>query len=228
MKYLNLLFAYSLLGLFSINSANATLLGYSSCSVTNGCLIAPDDIAIPNPIVKDPNNGYLIGWDEVQNHTLTSDLWVNRIADPSASFVGFDLERGYFIKAGTVVSSHYFQWDASNGSSTVNARMSFDSEIFAFITSDANLFDSDKFLGLDGYDYANFGLRGLENEDTTNFAPSGDNSLVDIKWTASSPGDWTRLITAYSPAAEIPEPSSFALLALGLFGLSSIRWCKRT
>ncbi len=78
---------------------------------------------------------------------------------------------------------------------------------------------SDAFLGLPGLDYADFTARGLESGDVADF--NGPN--VDIAWTASSPGDWTRLITAYSPGGDngssVPEPGTLALLGLGLAGL---------
>ena len=45
--------------------------------------------------------------------------------------------------------------------------------------------------------------------------------MVDIDWAASNPGDWTRLITAYSPGGEpIPEPATMLLLGSGLVGLA--------
>lgn len=211
--------------------AHATLAGYNSCEGANACLVAPDEAPIPDPIVANPNDGVLLGWDEKQNVTLTENLYVNRVADPDAVFIGMD-SAGVFIEAGTVVSSHYFQWDPGNGSnSRVTSQLNFDSEIFAFITSDTNLFGSDDPLGLDGFDYADFGLRGLESGDTTDFAPGGDDSLVDISWSASSPGDWTRLITAFSPGggdpdeplppvASVTEPATLMLLALALVGLT--------
>jgi hypothetical protein len=197
--------------------AHASLLGYDSCIGALSCTVATP-AQIPNPIVQNPNNGILLGWNERQNVLLTADLKVNRVANPAASFVG-GTAGNYVIKAGTIVSSHYFQWDPSSQSSgSVQARLRFDSEIFAFITSDRNLFDSDAALGLPGFDYADFGLRGLESGDTTNFAPGGDNRLVDIDWTAGSPGDWTRLITAFSPAAAIPEPTPLALIGAAILG----------
>lgn len=207
----------------------ATLIGYNSCTGANSCLVAPDDASIPNPIVSNPNDGILLGWDEQQNVTLSENLYVNRVADPTATFIGSD-SRGYYIEAGTIVSSHYFQWDPGSGSSRrVSATLNFDSDIFGFITSDRNLFDSDAQLGLTGYDYADFGARGLEGGDTTDFAPGGDSSLVDINWLASSPGDWTRLLTAYSPAADddptsVPEPGTLGLFG---FGLSLIGFTRK-
>lgn len=211
--------------LYAANS-HATLIQYDTCTGANSCLIAPDDAPIPNPISPNPNNGTLLGWNEVQNFQLTNNLYVDRVADDTASFVGQD-NNGYFIIAGTVVSSHYFQWDPGSGSnSRVDATLNFDSDIFGFIYSDNNLFDSDDALGLPGFDYADFGLRGLESNDVTNFSPGGDNSLVDISWNAGSPGDWTRLITAFSPGAppaSIPEPTSLLLFAMGLLGLSLLR-----
>ena len=194
--------------------AQATISGYSNCTGANSCQITANP---PNPVTQNPNNGILLGWDEVQNHTLLTDLRVDRVFDQNASFVEVDPGGGFLIKAGTVVSSHYFQWDPGNGSaSRVNATIDFDSQIFAFITADQKLFDSDAALGLSSIDYNDFGLRGLEGGDTTNF----NGPSVDISWNAGSPGDWTRLITAFSPAAAIPEPAPIAVIGFGLIALS--------
>lgn len=198
-------------------AAQATIIGYTNCTGANACSVT---MTPPNPVTANPNDGILLGWDEVQNITLAADLRVDRVFDMGASFVGSDAN-GLFIKAGTIVSSHYFQWDPGEGSAgTVNATINLDSQVFAFITDTQKLFDTDAALGLTGLDYNDFGLRGLEGADTTNF--NGGN--VDISWTASSPGDWTRLITAFSPAADIPEPGTLALMGLGLAGL---RWVRR-
>jgi len=80
----------------------------------------------------------------------------------------------------------------------------------------------------------------LEGADTT--VINGPNT--DINWRASSPGDWTRQITAFSPGAEdpppepeededegdgeegpvaVPEPGALNLILLGLIGLSLTR-----
>ena len=179
-------------------AAEATLIGFDNVTGANDAIITEDP---PNPVSSNPNDGILLAWDEVQNHQLAADLKVDRVADPGVPFIEA-VSGGFLIKAGTFVSSHYLQWDPGNGSAgRVTATIQFDSEIFAFITADQKLFDSDAALGLPGIDYNDFGSRGLEGSDATAF----NGSEVDINWAATSPGDWTRLITAFSPAAAIPE-----------------------
>lgn len=214
----------SISGIFVIISlvlsmgANATLVSISGCSGANSCEITD---APPNPVQPNPNNGVLLAWDEVQNFTLTSDLRVDRVFDATAPFITATGDGDFLIAAGTVVSSHYVQWDPGNGSgSTVQATIELDSQVFAFITADQNLFDSDASLGLPGFDYNDFDLRGLETGDTTVF--NGPNT--DINWFASSPGDWTRLITAFSPGGVPPEhvplPGAFGLFIIGVLSLA--------
>lgn len=199
-------------------SANATLVSLGDCNGPVACIITNNP---PNPVTPNPNNGILLAWNEVQNFTLTAPLRVDRVFDETASFITPAGGGDFFIAAGTIVSSHYLQWDPGAGSSSsVETTISLDSQVFAFITADQNLFDSDAALGLPGLDYNDFNLRGLENGDTTVF--NGPN--VDIDWTAGSPGDWTRLITAFSPAGgNLPEPGALALLGVGLLGLGAMR-----
>lgn len=215
MKYLFLiLFCF-------VGSSHATLINIANCTGANNCLITDTP---PNPVTQNPNNGLLIAWDEVQNFVLTEDLRVDRVFDINASFVEATGTGDFWIKAGTIVSSHYLQWDPGTylnqqSSSAVTAQIQLDSQVFAFITADQNLFDSD-FLGLPGLNYNDFGLRGLEPGDTTDFV--GEN--VNINWSASSPGDWTRLITAFSPAAaEVSEPN----LAFSMFIVIALLWRRK-
>ncbi len=214
-----------LLGIFCsvwLSSANSTLVGFSNCVGANDCQITTTP---PNPVAPNPNDGILLAWDEVQNYTLTQDLQVDRVFDETASFIDSDGSGGFIIQTGTVISSHYLQWDPGNGSELlVEATVDLDSQIFAFITNTGKLSDSD-FIGLPGLDYNDFGLRGLEGTDTTNF----NGNSVDIRWSAQSPGDWTRLITAFSPGGSnggvnnIPEPEILFLFGLGLLAINFAR-----
>ncbi len=195
-------------------SAHSTLIAIDNCTGAISCDITNTP---PSLVEQNPNNGILLAWDEVQNYTLMQDLVVDRVFDPAASFVEALPNGDFIIKAGTIIASHYFQWDPGAGSSSrVEATIRLDSQVFAFITADQNLFDSD-FLGLPSVNYNNFGLRGLESGDTTVF----NGPDVDISWFAGSPGDWTRLITAYSPTASVPEPNTLFLLSLAMFLLIS-------
>ncbi len=219
--------------LAAATTAHATLVDLGACTGANACVIASDLSDIPDPVARNPNDGVLLAWDEVQNVTLTEDLRVDRVFDPDADFVGRAGD-DFVLRAGTIVSSHYLQWDPGNGSARrVETTVSLDSQIFAFITADRNLFASDV-LGLPGIDYNDFGLRGLEAGDTTIF----DGPDVEIGWTASSPGDWTRLITAFSPGgapdptpdpvtpSPIPVPASLPLLA-GALALAGAAFGRR-
>ena len=208
-------------------SANATLISLGDCDASGAfdCVITNSP---PNPVAPNPNDGILLAWDEMQNITLDEPLFVERVFDETADFVT-PTTGGFLLDAGTIVSSHYLQWDPGNGSSSrVTTTISLDSQAFAFITSTSELADTDSLLGLPGLDYNDFGLRGLESGDTTDF--SGSDIL--ISWSAGSPGDWTRLISAFSPGGEdpvdpIPLPASLPILLSGLLGLFAVRRRRR-
>ena len=206
--------------LLSAGAAHATITGVTP-------LTGSEDIAYvgdtPEPLrftlqANGYNDDTLYVWNEKQNVTLAANLKVDRVADPTASYITGS-SGNYEILAGTEVASHYVQWDPQ-GSKSVLAELEFDSEIFAFITADQKLFDSDPILGLSDINYNDFGARGLEGGDTVDYGP--DFKTVEIDWTASNPGDWTRLITARSPtaAAAIPAPGAALLgsIGVGLFG----------
>jgi len=198
--------------------AQAIIQSFDKCLGANDCRVTSTP---PDPVQPDPNNGILLAWDERQNVTLTQDLKVDRVFDPSASFVSNAPGGDFYIEQGTVVSSHYYQWDPGNGSNrSVQSTLNLDSQVFAFMTEDDNLFNSDSTLGLPGLDYNDFTLRGLESGDATKF--NGDK--VDINWGASSPGDWTRLVTARSPSAE-PIPFE-AEGTMGLVALGGYLWYR--
>jgi hypothetical protein len=151
----------------------------------------------PNSVGDDtfqsPN---LFGFDEDQNIVLLAPLVVDVGSSP--------------LPAGTTVASHYIFFDPGPAQSIIGT-VDFDSNVLAIITSTTNLAASD-FLANTGVNYLNPTLRGLEPGDAVTI--SGPQQIMfDV--TASTPGDYVRVLTAFSPSAAIPEPGT-AVLMLGL------------
>ncbi|MCC6245056.1 MAG: PEP-CTERM sorting domain-containing protein [Gemmatimonadaceae bacterium] len=61
--------------------------------------------------------------------------------------------------------------------------------------------------------YAGVALTGLEQDDAASFA----GNTLSIDWTASDPGDHIRVLTNV-----VPEPSTYALMALGLAAMGAV------
>lgn len=127
------------------------------------------------------------------------------------------------VLAGTEVASHYVFFDPQ--SATQTGYVDFDSNILAVFTSTPSLAASD-YLANTGVNYLNPGLRGLE---------PGDSAVIDstlayrlnVHWTAASPGDYVRVLTAHSPS--VPDAgSTLLLLGCALVGLRGLdRYRKR-
>jgi len=184
-------------------SASATLI---SGSVTTGTgnyikIIDPTGITVGNNNYDTLN---LYGFDEDQNFTLTEDLDIN---------TGTGV-----ISAGTIVASHYIFFDPKNSASQIGT-VSFDSEILGIITNSTKL-EASAYLGHSDVTYLGGNLLGLESNDSA--AISLDLYSLTVNWTASTPGDYLRVITAHSPLAAVPVPAAAWLFGTGLLGLFSV------
>ena len=147
------------------------------------------------------NSPNLFGFNESQNIFLGAAL---------------AMDQGGTIAAGTTVASHYIFFDPLQTSSVIGT-VDFDSDVLGIITSTGLLAASD-FLVNTGVSYENPTLRGLEAGDTVSFS----GQQISLNFTASSPGDYIRVITRFSPGA-VPEPGSLALAGLALAGLGLVR-----
>lgn len=146
-------------------------------------------------------NNNLYAFDEGQNIVLPTNIHVDLGGT------------GGILAAGTVVASHYVFFDPIHAAQ--EGYVDFDSVILGVITSTSKLAASD-FLLNNGVTYLNPAARGLEaGDDVVSY--SGSRLFVD--WIAGTPGDYVRVLTAYSPAA-VPDASGLALLGLGLAALA--------
>jgi PEP-CTERM motif len=165
----------------------------------------------PNSVGDDnfqsPN---LFGFDEDQNILLTAPLTVDVGASP--------------IPAGTTVASTYIFFDPGPAEQVIGT-VNFDSDVLAVITSTPTLAASD-FLANTGVNYLNPGNRGLEAGDSVTISRPRQ-ILFDTF--ASSPGDYVRVLTEFSPAAAgtVPEPRSLMLFGSGLVSMGLFLRRKR-
>lgn len=133
----------------------------------------------------------LLGFNERQNQLLAADLQTDQPGTP--------------ILAGMRVSSHYLIFDPQ-GTSSIVGTAEFDGDILGVISSRDMLIESD-FLGAVGTNYLSPNLRGLEAGDIVTI--TGLRS-ISVDFTASTPGDYIRVITV----GVIPEPAGLAMLGL--------------
>jgi len=157
--------------------------------------------SVGNDTFQSPN---LFGFDEDQNILLAAPLAV---------------DVGSTIPAGTVVASHYVFFDPGPTQEVIGT-VDFDSNVLGIITSTGLLAASD-ILANTGVNYLSPGDRGLEAGDSATI--SGPRQIL-FDTTASSPGDYIRVITEFSPAAATPEPSAVILIGSAIAALG---WRRR-
>jgi hypothetical protein len=200
---------FALLALTISNPASATIIGGSvtggSAQAAGGTFVKltvplANPFGPPNSVGNDTfQSPDLYGFDEDQNILLASALGVDVGSSP--------------IPAGTQVASHYIFFDPGP-SQTIVGTVDFDSDVLGIITSTGLLAASD-FLAKTGVNYLNPGARGLEPGDSVTI--SGVRQIL-FDTSASSPGDYVRVLTAFSPGAVggVPEPAEILLLGGGL------------
>lgn len=167
-------------------TAEATIIGGTVTKIS-----PPANVGNNNQ--QDPR---LLGFDERQDVLLSASLAVD---NPAGT-----------IAAGTWVRSHYIIYDPVGTTSIVGTAI-FDEDILGIMTKTATLNASD-FLGAPATSYLNPSLRGLESGDTATITAA---RTVSFDLTASSPGDYIRVVTA-------PEP-----VTLWVFGAAAPMVLKR-
>ncbi len=209
----NALIVITLILVSYVNAEASILLG----EVTGGRAFTKGGtfVVLDPPIsVVDRNNLQsfnLWGFDEDQAVLLNSPLEVNQ---------GYGI--GDFVPTGTLVSSHYVIFDPK-GYTRMIGYVEFDNDILGVMTKRKTLLASD-FLGHDSVFYINSSLRGLEGGNRVWVEENNPRRLY-INTTASSPGDWVRVITgAVEPTdSAVPEPTSLLLFGLGASALGIAR-----
>lgn len=210
-KRLSILVA-ALASLLVAGQACASIIGGSVTSGPPGGVFIHLTVPLANPFgpansvgndtFQAPN---LYAFDEDQNILLAAPLSVDVGSSP--------------IATGTFVASHYVFFDPGPFQS-IDGTVDFDSDVLGIITSTGLLAASD-FLANTGVNYLNPAARGLEPGDSVTIS-----GLRQIRFdtSASTPGDYVRVLTAFSPAAAaLPEPSTIVLLSIGSIGLGVSR-----
>jgi hypothetical protein len=194
---------------FAAMTASATIVSGAVTGGNTGGVFVKLDVPLtgstPSNTVGADNfqSPNLFGFDESQNILLASTL---------------DMDIGASIAAGTQVASHYIFFDPIQTGHIIGT-VDFDSDVLGIITSTGLLLISD-ILANTGVHYLNPGNRGLESGDSVTI--SGTRQITFDTF-ASSPGDYVRVITAFSPGATVPEPASIALALAALAGAGIAR-----
>jgi len=102
------------------------------------------------------------------------------------------------------VASHYVFFDPTNG--TIDGTVDFDSDVLGIISTTNHLAASD-YLANTGVNYLNPTLRGLEAGDSVTV--SGVRQ-IRFDTSASTPGDYVRVLTVFSPGGAVRKCSSIA------------------
>lgn len=207
------LIATALFFMLSSSIVNATIIGGAVTTGTGSFVeLTPlvDVFTVGDDNFQTPN---LYAFNEDQNVSVAgSDLDYDLTVGGTWSTTGTNPGS---LTVGTTVASHYVFFDPGPAT-TIEGWVEFDSDIIAVIVT-TSLLDNSDYLANTDVNYLNPGLRGLEgNQDQI---VSVTDRKVFINFRASTPGDYIRVLTEYSPTAAAPEPTTLVLFLLGLVGL---------
>ena len=195
--------------LFSCSAA-ATIIGGGVTGYGGGGSFVELSVPFSAPVTGDSSvgnntfqNNNLYAFNEDQNIVISSPLTVD-VGPNSLNEV---------LGTGTTVASHYVFFDPA-GTVRIQGYVDFDARILGIITSTTRLAATD-FLINNDVNYLNPGLRGLESGDIVWIDGTMDYRLR-LDWTASTPGDYVRVLTERSVLAEVPEPGTVVMFGLGL------------
>lgn len=202
--------------MLAVGNAHAVIIGGGIISGPTGSIFQKLTVPFVAPVTgnssvgKDTfNTPNLYAFNEDQNIVLGSTLMV---------------DVGSNVASGQTVASHYVFFDPA-GSTGLEGYVDFDATIIGVATSRTNL-DASDLLQNNLVTYLSPSLRGLESGDKVTIGGT-NNTRLSIDWRASTPGDYVRVFTQYSPMAAVPVPAALPLFvsALGFFGL--IGWRRK-
>jgi hypothetical protein len=165
---------------------------YLLANTANAAIVGGTVTIIPPPLNTGNDNqqiNEILGFDELQHVTLTSDLVVDK---PSG-----------IIPAGTIVSSHYIIYDPPGTLTYITGNVILDQNVVGVIYSTEKLNNSDH-LGLTTTNYLNPTLRGFETA-SGDSATIIDPNTVSFDLGAGTPGDYARVITASDYTIQGPQ-----------------------
>lgn len=126
----------------------------------------------------------------------------------------------YFLKEKSVggFQSWLIFFDPS-GTQSVSGSVTFADPISFLYTTKASIDASTAIYGLASVTYQTSNAIGLETNDAASFV----GNTLSFSWHASDPGDHVRVLTrAADPNVVVPEPSTYAMLGLGMLVMAGI------
>jgi len=213
---------YKILTVLSLLICNCNISYASITGVTGNVQLIPSPSSVILGALQSDTT--IFGFNEVQNYTLTSDLFIN--GNGAGLHVGTGNTATGFIASGTKINSNLFHVDSVSADFTrFVGTIFFDHNILAIIfeTNELNL--SDAILGATGTSYSTTepesDFRGFEGDGSAICKGLFDCATISVNLReitldlgTSTQIDQIRVIT--SP---VPVPATFFLFASALSGL---------